>query len=118
MLKALPVYFMSLFVAPVSVIKKLERVFRNFLWDDKDNNHKTHEVKWDVANLTKDQGGLGVKQLRSLNIALIMKWLWRFGNKKIALWRTIVAEKYGEDPFGWYTKKTKASYGCSIWRGV
>lgn len=46
-LQALPAYLMSLFIAPASVVKKLERIFRNFLWNDKDNNHKSHLVRWD-----------------------------------------------------------------------
>ncbi|XP_026410093.1 uncharacterized protein LOC113305226 [Papaver somniferum] len=52
-----------------------------------------------------------------MNIALIMKWLWRFGCEKTTLWRTIVAE-HDKDPLGWSTKTQKSAYGCSIWKGV
>lgn len=109
---------MSLFVAPVSVIKKLEKLFRNILWNDKDGNHKSHLVKYDVVTCEKSRGGLGVKKLQILNSSLIMKWLWRFGTEKEALWRIIIAEKYGEEPFGWNSKISKAAYGCSVWKGI
>lgn len=117
-LQALPVYLMSLFMAPIATIKKLERLFRNFLWNDKDGSKKTHLVRREMAKCNKDNGGLGVKDLKMLNASLLMKWMWQFGYEKLALWRIIVAEKYGEDSFGWLTKPTKKAYGCSVWKPI
>ncbi|XP_026420308.1 uncharacterized protein LOC113316311 [Papaver somniferum] len=45
-LSSLPVYYMSLFVMPVSVAKKLGKIMRNFLWNDKSNKKKMNLVKW------------------------------------------------------------------------
>lgn len=118
MLFALPVFLMSLFIAPASVVKKLERIFRNFLWNDKENLHRAHLVGWEVVNCPKDKGGLGIKQLHYFNIALIMKWLWRFGCERDALWRIIVAENNGEDILGWFPKFPKSACGCSVWKGI
>lgn len=68
--------------------------------------------------LFQKKGGLGVKQLKFFNMALIMKWLWRSGCDKTAIWREIITGKYGEDPLGWRTNTSNQQYGCSVWRGI
>ena len=41
--------------------------------------------------------GLGVWKLTTFNIALLGKWLWRFGVEETRLWRRVVALKIGEE---------------------
>lgn len=88
---------------------KLKLLFRNFLWNDRENAHKTHLVNWEVVTCPKEKGGLGVKQLKFLNMALIMNWLWRFGCKKTVFWRKIVAKEYGERSAGLVYKYLQSS---------
>lgn len=71
-LSAIPIYFFSIFVAPMYVIKKMEQFMRNFLWDDGDDK-KYHLVAWDQVETPKKLGGLGIKNLHLMNVALIMK---------------------------------------------
>ncbi|GAU10799.1 hypothetical protein TSUD_426320, partial [Trifolium subterraneum] len=42
----------------------------------------------------KERGGLGVRDLRVFNIALLGKWWWKVRNEKESLWY-LVLEKYG-----------------------
>ena len=42
-------------------------------------------------------GGLGIRNLRTFNVALLGKWLWRFGQERDALWRQVIEVKYGCD---------------------
>lgn len=46
------------------------------LWQGEHNSRKYHLVDWDTVCLPKDQGGLGVLDLRVTNICLLAKWLW------------------------------------------
>ncbi|KAI3517218.1 hypothetical protein L1887_16430 [Cichorium endivia] len=86
----LPTYYFSLFVAPIGVIKTLERIRRNFLWGGDENNHKIKWVKWEKVVAPKDKGGLGLGSLKALNIALITKWWWRLRSEKTALWSRVI----------------------------
>ena len=43
------------------------------------------------------QGGIGLGNLEFENWALLVKWWWRFGEERAALWRRVIVAKYGED---------------------
>lgn len=72
----------------------------------------------DVITKPKDSGGLGIKNLRLMNVALLMKSLWKFGEDDNPLWKQLISEKYGVEDLGWNSKPSKQAYGCSIWKGI
>ncbi|XP_026416677.1 uncharacterized protein LOC113312133 [Papaver somniferum] len=110
-LASLPVYFMSLFEIPSSVCKKLEKVMRNLLWNEKDGRKKMHYAKWTALTRKKKYGGLQIKNLKKMNQALLCKWSWRFFTEEDALWRKIVAEKYGVGEVSLQAKTPNRAYG-------
>ncbi|GFZ02650.1 hypothetical protein Acr_15g0012580 [Actinidia rufa] len=63
-LLSLPLYYISIFKMPEGVIK------------------------------TKICGGLGIRDIKLLNEALLLKWWWRFGMDKSSLWRKVLNAKY------------------------
>ena len=77
-LSSIPIYYLSLFKAPICVIKVVEKVTRDFLWEGGDLQGGDHLVGWSTVCLAKDKGGLGIGNLEERNKALLMKWLWRF----------------------------------------
>jgi hypothetical protein len=44
---------------------------------------------------------LAVRNLKLFNEAILGKWLWRFGEERGALWRRVIALKYGSEVGGW-----------------
>lgn len=54
---------------------------------------KYHLVSWPVVCLPKSQGGLGVLHLKTMNLALLGKWLWRLENSE-GHWQDIIRKKY------------------------
>lgn len=53
-------------------------------------------VSWDKICMTKEEGGLGIKNLNLFNLALLGKWAWKLvvGGKE--LWLNILKSKYGD----------------------
>ncbi|XP_026451080.1 uncharacterized protein LOC113351280 [Papaver somniferum] len=117
-LSSLPTYYFSLFKAPASVIKILEKKMCNFLWECKDGAKTSHLVNWDMVRATKERGGLGVCNLKLMNQALLAKWCWRYGVEKNKLWYKIIVHKYGDDFSFWNTGKITQSYVVSCWRSI
>ena len=99
-LSSLPMYYLPLFVIPVAVADRLERIQRNFLWGSSEECFKYPLVAWEKVCLPRDLGGLGIRKLVHFNKALLGKWLGRFGREDIHLWRRVIATKYGEGQGG------------------
>jgi len=52
-------------------------------------------VRWNSVCQTKENGGLGVRDVRVLNVSLLAKWKWRLLDGEMALWKEVLVEKYG-----------------------
>ncbi|CAN0912200.1 Transposon TX1 uncharacterized 149 kDa protein [Linum grandiflorum] len=115
-LSSMPVYFLSVFRAPATVIKVIERIQNNFLLTGLSVSSKMHMISWDKVKTPMRRGGLGVTDLESLNKALLGKWLWRFGTERAAWWRILIEVKYGlERGSDWRSTCYGISSGWSVW---
>ncbi|GKV49617.1 hypothetical protein SLEP1_g56358 [Rubroshorea leprosula] len=93
-LSALPIFYMSLYLLPNSVLEELIRIQRNFLWGGTGSIKKISWVKWEDVCRDKAKGGLGVPDLQRKNWAMIGKWWYRLGDGVESLWKRVVREKY------------------------
>lgn len=96
-LTAIPIFFFSFFRVPTKVITKLEAIQRRFLWGGGLDQRKIAWVNWKTICQPKDRGGLGVKDLRTFNAALLGKWRWDLFHKHEEPWAKLLDSKYG----GW-----------------
>ncbi|GAU10927.1 hypothetical protein TSUD_426970, partial [Trifolium subterraneum] len=60
-----------------------------------EESRKVSWVSWDSVCLRKEYGGLGVRQLREFNLALLGKWCWRMLVDREGLWFRVLAARYG-----------------------
>jgi hypothetical protein len=117
-LSNLPTYLLSLFPIPARVAKRIEKLQRDFLWGGMGNEFKYHLVSWDKVCSPISEGGLGIRNLRAFNRALLGKWLWCFGSKRDACWRVVVNSKYGSLWGGWCSLEPTGAFGVGVWKNI
>ncbi|CAN1332114.1 Putative ribonuclease H protein At1g65750 [Linum perenne] len=117
-LSGLPIYFMSLLKAPSEVVERIERIQNRFLWAGSLEINKIHWIDWNTVKTGKARGGLGVHDLKTLNLALLSKWSWRYSVEKNAWWRELLVSKCGVGRSDWIPVWGLGSGGCSIWRWI
>ncbi|XP_058756592.1 uncharacterized protein LOC131629811 [Vicia villosa] len=66
-----------------------------FLWNGRDVKRPIHWVNWDTVCKLREEGGLGVKNVGVMNVALLSKWKWRILVEEEAVWRGILVSRYG-----------------------
>ncbi|MCI35538.1 ribonuclease H protein, partial [Trifolium medium] len=81
---------------PAKVWKKVVRIQREFLWGGGRGGKKISWVRWSVVCQDKKKGGLGVRDIRLVNISLLSKWHWRLLLPGRPLWKDVLVAKYGE----------------------
>lgn len=81
-LASIPVHLLSFPKFPKWVMKLLNSQMANCLWNDSEDNHKYHLPNLDLVSMCKDFGGLGIPNLRDLNLSLLASWLKRYSADK------------------------------------
>ncbi|KAI9128659.1 hypothetical protein K1719_000142 [Acacia pycnantha] len=93
-ISTLPSYQMQSTLLPKSVLYKIEKVSRNFLWCQDENARKMHLIPWQNIIKSKKVGGLGIKNLELQNKAFIMKLCWGMITRPEALWVKCLRGRY------------------------
>ncbi|XP_050233005.1 uncharacterized protein LOC126681507 [Mercurialis annua] len=60
---SMQVYWCSLFILPIAVIRGVERMCKNFLWKGAVDIKYVNLVAWKSVCMKKEEGGLGIKDL-------------------------------------------------------
>ncbi|GJZ71856.1 RNA-directed DNA polymerase, eukaryota [Tanacetum coccineum] len=90
-----PIYNMSIFKVPKSVLNYMESLRRNFFNGFQEGDRKIAWVKWSKVLASKKFGGLGVSSFFALNRALLFKWVWRYLSHDNSLWSRIISALHG-----------------------
>ena len=94
---AIPLFYQSVFKAPVAVCNRISSIQRRFIWAWGRENNTISWVSWDNVCKPLQEGGLGIKEIRNFNSALLAKWKWRIMSDEGGKWKDILQSKYGTE---------------------
>ncbi|GKV43650.1 hypothetical protein SLEP1_g50914 [Rubroshorea leprosula] len=77
------------------ILKSIDKIHRSFLWGGEGVVKIINWVSWERVCKQKEHGGLGVRDLRKFNLALMGKWWGRLATNGEGLWKKVIVGKYG-----------------------
>ncbi|KAI0522398.1 hypothetical protein KFK09_004777 [Dendrobium nobile] len=92
---ALHIFYSSLSLVPMSILNKLDRLCRDFLWYKKNGNSGILYVAWKDVCIPENQGGLGILSATDSVEPLRAKLAWNFLKKPHSLLYKSLSIKYG-----------------------
>jgi exonuclease III len=111
----LPTYAMGLFLLQDGIHAKFDSHRARFYWEGVGPKRKFHLVNWPAVCRPKDCGGLGIVNSRLMNVALLLKWVWKLYQDGNQLWRQLINAKYpsADDIF-----TASGQRGSQFWRSL
>ncbi|KAG7533089.1 hypothetical protein ISN45_Aa08g007260 [Arabidopsis thaliana x Arabidopsis arenosa] len=112
------VHSMSSSLLSAETLESLDKLSRSFVWGSTVEKRKQHLLASGKVCRPKREGGLGLKEARVMNKALLAKVGWRLLSNKSSLWTKVLRIKYivGEvHDHSWVVPKSKWS---SRWRSI
>ncbi|XP_062076415.1 uncharacterized protein LOC133781446 [Humulus lupulus] len=94
-------FWMSLFILPQKITAAIDKSCRDFLWGAKGNRSKYHLPAWEKVCLPKKFGGVGFREGKKWNIALMAKFFWAISSKEDNLWVKWVNSIYLKEQSFW-----------------
>jgi hypothetical protein len=115
-LSSLPQFAMSLYMLFDSTHKAMDKPRSRFFWEGVGNKRKYHMVDWATVCKPKAFGGLGILNTKLMNIALMLKWIWKLYQNAEGLWADLIRAKYlrGRDLFD----DTVPTRGSQFWKAI
>jgi hypothetical protein len=92
--QAISTYAMSVFKFSAGLCDELSQIIREFWWGDEFERRKVHWLGWEKMTRPKIQGGIGFRDLRLFNQALLAKQAWRLLEYPESLCARLLKAKY------------------------
>lgn len=114
-LQSIPTYIMSCFMLPGYLLRSIEAVIWSLWWGN--GRSKTMAwLSWEQMCKAKSHGGLGFRDLKSFNLAMLAKQGWRLMHSPDSLLGRIFQARYF--PNGEFTEATLGPRPSATWRGI
>ncbi|CAL1398314.1 unnamed protein product [Linum trigynum] len=109
-------YPMAVFLIPEGTLKEIQSLISNFWWGQKGKERKLHWLSWEDLCEEKEYGGMGFRDLRSFNLAMLGRQVWKIiSQPNSLLTRTLKASYFPKSDI----LNAKTGYNPSfIWRSI
>lgn len=106
------IYSFHIYSWSLSLIKQLDQWIRNFIWSSNVETRKLVTVAWHKLCSPIHEGGFGIRSLRSINEAAMLKRCWELLSSSCD-WATLLRSRV-------IKRNSFISYGISssIWAGL
>ena len=85
---SLPMFHLGTYLLPKTVIDQIDKYRKHCLW--RGSNIGPPKAAWKMVCLPKEEGGLGVLNLKTQNEAMLLKNLHKFFNKVDTPWVQLI----------------------------
>jgi len=109
-------FWLNIFPVRDTVIKQIICLYHNFLWTGTVSRNKSALVAWRMVCLPKDEGGLGLFDLRARNNSFLAKHIWNIHLKSDTIWIQWVHHYYIHPHSFWDTEAYPSS--SPLWKSI
>jgi hypothetical protein len=94
----------------------LDKPRARFFWEGVGDKRKYHMVDWAKVCKPKEFEGLGILNTKKMNIALMLKWIWKLYHNADGLWADLIRAKYlgSKDIFS----REASRKGSQFWNAI
>ncbi|XP_021859944.2 uncharacterized protein [Spinacia oleracea] len=92
--QVIPTYMMSIFRIPDGLIEEIHSIIARFWWGSNGTTRKMHWHSWESLCKPKAMGGLGFRDLKIFNQALLAKQVWQLHHEPSSFVHSILKAKY------------------------
>lgn len=107
---------MSVFLFPNSFCQEIDSILANFWWGQSQQSNKIHWISWKNLGMPKNEGGMGFRNLKDFNVALLAKQGWRMVMEPQAFWAQLLKSKYF--PNGDFLRAGKGAKSSWAWSSL
>lgn len=75
-----------MFIFPCATVRKIETILSAFLWKGTALTHRGAKVAWTSLCYPLQEGGLGIKSIKTWNKAALLKHVWRLLSEGTLVW--------------------------------
>jgi len=113
---AIPTYPMSCFLMPLETCKKMRSIIANYWWGSAADSRRIHWQRWDDLTRPKIQGGMGFRDLRLFNLAMLGKQGWRLMTRPDSLCTKVLKGRYFHDSD--FLSASRKKHASHTWRAI
>lgn len=96
MINVIPIFFLSYLKMPIKAWRKIDQIQRRFLWRGFKGDSKIYWISWDDVCKPKSKCGLWVRDLRLVNLSILIKWIWHLISSVSGLWKDVFVARYSD----------------------